>query len=71
MISVLYPLHLPFFCLIMEDNLYIDYTKPIIDISYEKIRILELNEVTEETKALIITGNPIEDFSFLRFFPNM
>lgn len=49
-------------------ELVIDYNRPVLDISYENISTLNLNKAAIEVKALIITGNPIDDYNFLKHF---
>lgn len=48
-----------------------DFTNPIIDLSYERLQTLKLQQTSFDTQALILTGNEFEDLNFLRKFPNL
>lgn len=53
------------------ETLTLDFTNPIIDLSYEHLQTLKLQQISFDTQALILTGNEFEDLNFLRKFPNL
>ncbi|CAL6036342.1 Leucine-rich_repeat domain superfamily [Hexamita inflata] len=52
-------------------NLTINSSSPVLDLSFNEISTLNVQQDVEHICALILTGNAIDDFSFLRYFPNL
>ncbi|CAL6013212.1 Leucine-rich_repeat domain superfamily [Hexamita inflata] len=53
----------------MED-VSIDPTAPVIDLSYRNIDMFDIRAESKYTKALILSGNPLSQI-LLQFFPNL
>ena len=53
---------------IMEE-VAVDPTSPLLDLSYRGIAQFQLQNSSPYLRALVLSGNPISDFSFLRFLP--
>ncbi|CAL6072548.1 Leucine-rich_repeat domain superfamily [Hexamita inflata] len=52
-------------------QLTINSSSPVLDLSFNEISTLNVQQEVEHIRALILSGNAIDDFSFLRYFPNL
>ncbi|CAL6015459.1 Leucine_rich repeat 4 [Hexamita inflata] len=55
----------------MDEQILIDYTKQTVDLAYCNFDTIFPKFPAPAVQVLYLSGNPIIDFSFLRFFPNL
>ncbi|CAL6015463.1 Leucine_rich repeat 4 [Hexamita inflata] len=55
----------------MDEQILIDYTKQTVDLAYCNFDTIFPKFTAPAVQVLYLSGNPIIDFSFLRFFPNL
>ena len=53
------------------EEVAVDPTAPLLDLSYRGIAQFQLQNSSRFIKALVLSGNPISDFSFTKFLPEL
>lgn len=53
------------------EDLIIDESRPVLDITNQGVQTLQIDAAADEVRAVVVTGNPLDDYGFMRRFPNM
>ena len=55
----------------MSDELIIDFNRAVLDVTYQNVSTINLDYPAEVVRAVVLTGNPIDDFNFLAYFKSL
>lgn len=53
------------------EDLIIDISRPVLDITNQGVQTVQIDAAADDVKAVIVTGNPLDDYGFIRRFPGM